>query len=227
MKASAFFNARNPLSSLACVGLLVMASGRLAFAVTVAFALLWVYSVTTLVVFAANPLLPKHGRLITFVFLSSFITSLLFVLLWLFSPFLMMSCMYLVALVPCCFIGSNILKESTAPRDADVPRRTLLETVSAAFFEALILGGVTIGMALIREPIGYMALSLPGGPQGLIEVFGHSQETDFLPVQVLAGSAGAFLLLGYLVALFSTIKRQYVSTDHSGSTGSTGSGEDI
>jgi hypothetical protein len=53
--------------------------------------------------------------------------------------------------------------------------------------------------------LGFMALSLPGGAQGFIELFNASDKTDFFPIRTLATVSGALLLLGYIIALFYTI----------------------
>ncbi len=55
--------------------------------------------------------------------------------------------------------------------------------------------------ALIREPLGFLSLSLPGGAQGIILLFSFEKEA-FLPIHVIASSSGALLLLGYGIGLY-------------------------
>jgi hypothetical protein len=178
-----------------------MASGRLAFAIVTVAGLVWVYVLTALIVSAAKPILPKTGKNIVVVFLTGFIVGLYLFLLWFVSPFLTMGSLYVTLLIPCCFTGSNTFK--------NIESTSIVNTVSYAARDALMIGIPIIGLSLIREPLGFKSLSFPGGEQGIMELFGDSHENDFLPVRLLAGSSGAFLLLGYVTALFISMKRQH------------------
>jgi Na+-transporting NADH:ubiquinone oxidoreductase subunit NqrD len=199
------FFSQNSIFSLACAGLAIMASSRLSFAITVALSLVWVYALTSLIVALARPILPKPGKTVVLIFLSSFIGSIFLFLLWFVSPFLVMDGLYLVILVPCCFVGSDTFKS--------LEGSNLIEALFGALREAGMLSGVIIGLALIREPLGFYSLSLPGGPQGIIELFNAPDEASFLPIRILSTSAGALLLLGYLMAILLTIKRRYSSKE--------------
>jgi hypothetical protein len=81
--------------------------------------------------------------------------------------------------------------------------------VSRAVGEAAVLGLLIIAFSLIREPLGYFSLSLPGGVQGIVKIFSLDGET-LLPVRIIAGSAGALLLLGYGVGLYRYFSNQRV-----------------
>jgi hypothetical protein len=191
----------SPLATLSCSGLLLIASGRLAFAIAAAAGLVWVYVLTAITVSSAKPILPETGKSIVIVFLMGFITGVYLFLLWLVSPFLSLGSLYITLLIPCCFIGSNTFKE--------IGTASVVDAVSYAVWDALMIGIPIIGLSLMREPLGFKSLSFPGGGQGIVELFGDSRENDFLPIRILASASGAFLLLGYITALFIGMKRQY------------------
>jgi hypothetical protein len=161
----------------------------------------WVYILTTLVVSTAKPILPKTGKNIVAVFLMGFIAGVYLLLLWFISPFLTLGSLYIILLIPCCFINSNTFK--------NIESASVATAISYAAWDALAIGIPIIGLSLIREPLGFKSLSFPGGEQGIVELFGDSRENDFLPIRLLASSSGAFLLLGYITALFISMKRRY------------------
>jgi hypothetical protein len=189
-----------PLSTLAGVGLLIMASSRLAFALVVVAALLWVYGLTFLSIFFAKPIFPKIGRNVVFILLLSLMGSLFLYVIWIINPLLTMGTVYLIMLVPCYCIGSEIFPQIDSLEIEEIFVRIILETGS--------LSVLIIGFALIREPIGFMSLSVPGGEQGIIELFHAVEANSFLPIRIVASSSGALLLLGYGLALFRSIKKQ-------------------
>jgi Na+-transporting NADH:ubiquinone oxidoreductase subunit NqrD len=204
LQSNVFFS-QNSIFSLAGAGLAIMASSRLAFAITVALALVWVYALTSLIAALARPILPKSGKTAVLIFLSSLIGSIFLFLVWLVSPFLAMEGLYLVILVPCCFVGSDTFKSLEASN--------FIEALFDALREAGMLSAIIIGLSLIREPFGFYSLSLPGGPLGIIELFKAPDEASFLPIRILSTSAGAFLLLGYVMAILLTLKRRYSSKE--------------
>jgi Na+-transporting NADH:ubiquinone oxidoreductase subunit NqrD len=170
-----------------------MGSRRLAFALVVCGALVWVYGLTALCAYFFKPLFPKKGGAVVLIFLSAFMGSLYLLLLSFVSPLLVMETSFLILLTPLCCIGSGIGSRPVSPDPGDALFRVLQD--------ALALGGVILALALIREPIGFASLSLPGGSRGVIEVF-SAEGGDFFPVRIVSLSAGAFFLLGYGVALF-------------------------
>ena len=189
------------LFTLAGAGLLIMASSRLAFALVTATALLWVYNTAMAALFFGRPLYPrtKAGKTAARIILTSFLGSLFLLFLWVTSPLLAMETGSLILLVPCYASTSPLLDK---PDDPEIAKLLL-----KASFEAGSLGLLIIAFALIREPIGFMALSLPGGGRGIIELFSPVDENGFLPVHIIAGSSGALLLLGYGSALFRGVKK--------------------
>ncbi|MDR3167534.1 MAG: hypothetical protein LBT93_06285 [Treponema sp.] len=194
-----FWGNRAPLSSLAGGGLFIMGSSRTAFALVVCGALLWVYGLSALGAYFFKPLFPRRGKIIILIFLSSFMASLYLLLLSLVNPLLVMGTSFLILLTPICCMGSGILFRLNSPDPAELLSRALLE--------ALTLGGLILALALIREPIGFAALSLPGGIHGIIEIF-NVEEGDFFPVRIISISAGGFFLLGYGLALFYRFRDQ-------------------
>jgi hypothetical protein len=190
-----------PLFTLAGAGLLIMASSRLAFALVTAAALLWVYNAAAAALFFGQPWYPsaKTGRTAARIILASFLGCLFLLFLWVTSPLLALETSAVILLVPCYASISPLFDKADGSNIA-----TLLLKSS---FEAGSLGLLIIAFALIREPVGFMSLSLPGGRQGIIELFSPVDENGFLPVRIIAGSAGALLLLGYGAALFRGIKK--------------------
>jgi hypothetical protein len=106
---------------------------------------------------------------------------------------------YIVLLAPCCCVAS--------PLFSALGREEFPALLFKTARDAGSLGTLIIAFALLREPIGFMNLSLPGGVQGIIELFPGFDGDSFLPIKIIAGSAGAFLLLGYGTALFRGVKK--------------------
>jgi hypothetical protein len=177
-----------------------MASSRLAFALTAGAAILWVYGLTVLAVFFAQPIYPKIGRKVVLLFLTTLMGSVFLFILWFISPLLAMGTAYIIILTPGYCMGSDLFSRLNSLGMEDMLLRVFLEAGS--------LGLLIIAGALIREPLGFMTLSLPGGSQGIIELFHVTTDNSFLPIKIMASSVGALLLLGYGVALFYFIRKR-------------------
>jgi hypothetical protein len=186
----------SPLSVFSGGALVIMASCRLAFALTTLGALIWVYVLSVLAACPVSSFFPQRGKYFTFLFLSTFTGGLYILLLWLLSPLLGMHIFFITALVPLVFSGSGIL-ERMDTGDA-------LEVAVRAFSEASTLGILIVAFSLIREPLGYLSLSLPGGVEGLVKIFSFDSG-NFLPVRIVSSSAGALILLGYGVGISKRI----------------------
>jgi hypothetical protein len=202
-----FWGPHAPLSTLMSAGLMIIATSRLAFAISAAGALVWVYVLTALVLVFAKPILPKRGIPALEIFLPSFWGSLFMLILRCANPYLGMETGFLLLLCPLSCIGSGISRrvEGLARRDS----------ILKALLEALVLGGVLLALALIREPLGFGSLTLPGGPQGLLFLFAPGSQ-DFVadfPARIIAGASGGLLLLGYALTLFRRFKRRFVQED--------------
>jgi hypothetical protein len=196
-----FWGTFSPLASLTGGGLLVMATGRLAYAIVAAGALVWTYSLSALAFFPGRRVFPERGKNPVLVFLSAFIGSIYLLLLCFASPILGMETFFFVSLTPLLCTGSGLFERINS-LDLD-------EAVSRAFGEAAVFGGLLIAFSLIREPLGYFSLSLPGGVHGIIKIFSSEEET-FLPIHIIAGSAGALLLLGYGVSLYRSFRSRQI-----------------
>jgi Na+-transporting NADH:ubiquinone oxidoreductase subunit NqrD len=199
-----FWGNNAPLSTLFNAALMIIATARLSFAITAAGALIWVYGIGALVAGFAKPILPEKGRDIVWVFLSSFLGSLYLLLFYFISPYLAMETLFIVTLVPLSFIGSGVCGRiaSLEPEEA----------LSKSLAEALVLGGILIALSLIREPWGFGSLSLPGGKEGIVELFRLGDDL-FFPISIFASSSGGLLILGYGLTLFRRFKKQYGGED--------------
>ena len=193
----------SPLSALTGLGLIVMASNRFAFALICAGALIWVYGLSALIFSTARPIMPIRGRKIILLFLSSFLCGIFMFLIGLLNPLLIMGMSFFLILVPPFCLSSGLFEavESAPPFDL----------VFRALQEALVLSGIVLAFALVREPLGMGTISFPGGTQGIIEVFGGSEGDTLIPIRVLSVSAGGLLLLGYGTALFRYFRENHAA----------------
>jgi len=189
----------SPVGVLPGCGLMIIASGRLSHAVTAVGALAWVYGLTTLVIYAAAKFFPRHGGTTLISFLASFMAGCYLFALWILSPLCALESFFTVSLVPVFYIASGASKRFNALSAED--------SFFSSFFEALSLGVFLLAFALIREPISFMSLSLPGGVQGSVMLFSFRAES-FLPIRLLASSSGALLLLGYFWALYKHMNKE-------------------
>jgi len=188
----------SPAAALPGCGLLIIASGRLSHAITVVGALVWVYGLTSLVIYTAAKFFPRHGRTTLISFLASFMASCYLFALWLLSPLCALESFFAVALVPVFYMASGVSKRFDALSAED--------SFFSSFFEALSLGVLLLAFALIREPFGFLSLSLPGGAQGSVMLFFFRVES-LLPIQLIASSGGALLLLGYFWGLYKSMNK--------------------
>jgi len=185
-------------------GLLIIASGRLSHAITAVGALVWVYGLTTLAIYAAAKFFPRHGRTILISFLASFIAGCYLFILWLLSPLCALESFFAVSLVPVFYMSSGSSKRFNALNGAFYSAE---DSFFSSFFEALSLGVLLLAFAVIREPLSYVSLSLPGGPQGSVMLFSFNVES-FLPVQLIGSSGGTLILLGYFWALYKRMNKK-------------------
>jgi Na+-transporting NADH:ubiquinone oxidoreductase subunit NqrD len=198
-----FWGPYAPLSTLTSAGLIIIATSRLAFAVGAMGALVWVYTLTAFVLSFAKPILPKRGLSAFHLFLVAFWGSLYILIFHCVNPYLGMESTFFLLLCPLSCTCSGICR-----RIEGLSRR---DSVLKALLEALTLGGALIALALIREPLGFGSLTLPGGPQGLVALFSpdSSLAADYFPARIIAGASGGLLLLGYVLALFRRLKRRF------------------
>jgi len=191
-----FWGKDSPLASLSSIGLVLLASGRMAFALVSAAAYIWVAMGTSLIAFLLSAALPNRGRSLVLVLLASFFSSLFLLAFVLFSPIMALEMTVPLLLVPVAFITSGVCSRLRGAPPGPALARVL--------YEGVILGLIVVALAFIREPLGFGCLSIPS-PQGVREVFGSDFATD-AAVRLFAGTSGALVLLGYLVALFRSFR---------------------
>jgi hypothetical protein len=192
-----FWGGHAPLSTLSGAGLLILASSRTAYAILVLAALLWVYLLTVLAVGFARPILPEQGRSLVIILISTVLDSMFLLIVSVINPLAAMEITLLILLVPVYLMSSEL-----------IPRLKPLDMENAliqAFSEALVFGLLIFALALIREPLAYGSLSVPGGPLGILELF-STGEKRFFPVRIVGSTAGALFLLGYGIAFFRRFK---------------------
>ena len=192
-----FWGKTFPLVSLSGGALLIISSDRLAHAIVVLLALVWSYSLVTLALFGAVRFFPAKGRTVLLAFLTSFVSGLFFLLLWMISPFSALQTFFIIPLIPMLCVSSEIF--------INFQTRSLKQSLQGSVIEALMYGLLPVIFALIREPIGFSSLSLPGGMQGIILMFSFDNQSLF-PVRLIASSSGALLLLGYITGLYRHYK---------------------
>jgi hypothetical protein len=206
-----FKDFHRPLKALSATALLVVASSRFAFALIAAMNLVFVYMFALLLAeslkrlkvsrqFDAKIVLfPQKNRKIVNVFLVNFAGCIFFFAYYCIAPLLAMETLFITLFVPIFAYSENILEKHSA-----------LSPFLAAkncFFESLYLSISIMVVALIREPLGYAALSLPGGSGGIIELFNKEGRFPFA-VEIVSLSAGAFLLVGFIMVLFRVLDRR-------------------
>jgi hypothetical protein len=200
-----------PLTTLSAAALLVVASSRLAFAIVALINLVTVYLFTALISEALKKvrlfknsgheiwLFPKKNQKLADLFLVNFIGCIFFFVHYCISPLLAMETIFITLFVP---IFAYL--EDAGEKYADLP---LLRVAKKSFFESIYLGILTIAIALIREPLGYATLSLPGGSGGIIELFNNENSFPFT-IEIISLSSGAFLLIGFIMVVFRVLDRR-------------------
>jgi len=201
-----FWGSLSPLGGLVGAGLLVMASARLSWAITVTGCLFWVYGLTTITYSAllsamGNKIFPEKGRVSIFTCLAAFFGSVYILLFWLLCPFAVFETFMLLLLVPIFCASSGIVQQMSLDNSGN----GIFEKVSEAVSKAVSLSGLLIAFSIVREPLSYCSLSFPGTSVGMITIM-YFKENAFFPIGVFASSAGALLLLGYIICLYQYIK---------------------
>jgi hypothetical protein len=189
----------SPLASLSGVALLIMASDRLAHAILVTGALVWTYCLSSLAAHVGVEFFHRRGRTLLLAFLSSCITGFYLLLIWMLSPLCAMEVFFVISLIPMFCMVSDVFKR--------LETLDLYDAFIDSFFEALVLGVLIVLFAIVREPLGFLSLSLPGGARGIVFLFSVNAES-FLPVCLITTSSGALLLLGYFLGLYRYLRAE-------------------
>ncbi|MCL2721479.1 MAG: hypothetical protein FWD47_09090 [Treponema sp.] len=220
-----FWGSLSPLGGLTGIGLLIMASARLSWAITIAGCLFWVYGLTTLsytflLSVLSGKFFPEKGRLTLFTVIAAFFGSIYLFLFWILSPFAALEVFVLLLLIPLFCAASGIVRQIQSSseivrpetnhdrlqairkkRSNDGIQLNIIEHVSDAISQAASLAVLIIAFSIVREPLSYCSLSVPGTYQGMITIM-YFKENAFFPISIFASSAGALLLLGYIICLY-------------------------
>jgi len=200
-----FWGSLSPFGGLTGAGLLVMASARLSWAITVAGSLFWVYGLTAftytfLLSSIGNKFFPKRGRSTLISCLAAFFGSIYLLLFWLLCPFAAMEVFMLLLLVPLFCAGSSI-----AALSHENSRLDIFDHVSDAVSQAATLAGLIVAFSIVREPLSFCMLSFPGSSQGMITIM-YFKSSNFFPIGIFASSAGALIILGYIICMYQYSK---------------------
>jgi hypothetical protein len=199
-----FWGSLSPLGGLTGAGLLIMASGRLSWAITVSVSLFWVYGLTAITYaslesLGKKKLLPVKGRGIFITCLAAFFSSVYLLLFWLICPFAAMEAFMLLLLVPLFCASPDFVQQIQFLCESAYI--DIFESLSDAVSKAASLAGILIAFSIIREPLSYCMLSFPGTSQGMITIM-YFKSGAFFPMGIFAASAGSLLLLGYFICLY-------------------------
>ncbi|MCL1814788.1 MAG: hypothetical protein FWG27_03060 [Treponema sp.] len=195
-----FWGAHSPLSSLTGFVLLIAASSRIAFALICAMALVWVYVFVMTTAKLGGEGFPRWGKNTILLFIASLAAGLFLILLWIFDPLWAMESAFFIFLVPVVFIASGLYDRA---EDCD-----MIDTLALTLAEALILGGLITGMALIREPLGFGSISLPG-----FEIKRFIRENMQEPLRFFQVSSGALIILGYGAAVYRYFRNRITNSE--------------
>lgn len=196
MESHLFWGKNAPLTSLNGLVLLVIATGRITFAIIASLALAWVYVFTMTAVKLGGDYFPQWGRNAALLFVASFASGVFLFILWIVSPILSLECSLFIFFMPVIFVASRLYDR--------VLKYDIGEVVSQSLAEALIMGVLMIAFSLIREPLGFGSVSFPG-----FDIIRFISE----PARVLQASSGAFIILGYCVALYRRYRNQITNSE--------------
>ncbi|MCL2277591.1 MAG: hypothetical protein FWC21_06800 [Treponema sp.] len=209
-----FWGSLSPLGGLSGVSLLVMASARLSWAIVVAGCLFWVYGLTTLayaflMTSFGNRFFPVQGKVPLFTCFASFFGGIYILLLWLICPFAALEILLPLLLVPLLCASSGVVQIIDAPeikKAAEAAKPSLhsidtMEHIANAVSQAISLSILLISFSIIREPVSYSMLSFPGSNHGIMTIM-YLRENTFFPIGIFSQSAGALVLLGYVMCLY-------------------------
>jgi hypothetical protein len=200
-----------PLTMLSATALLIIASSRLAFAIIALINLVVVCLLTAMIseslkrvrLFKQSGyeirLFPKKNQNLVYLFLANFTGCVFFFVYYCISPLLAIETIFITLFVP---IFAYL--EKIGEKYSDL---SLFRVAKSCFFESACLGFLVVIIALIREPLGYATLSLPGGTGGIIELFNNDNSFPFT-IEIISLSSGAFLFVGFIMVVFHVLDRR-------------------
>jgi hypothetical protein len=141
---------------------------------------------------------PVEGRGYVFTCIASFFGGIYILFMWLLCPFAAFEMFFLLLIVPLFCASSDIIEQTVSSQDNTVD---IANDVSEAISQAAVLAGLIIVFSIVREPLSYCSLSLPGTPGGMVTIM-YFKSNSFFPIGIFSSSAGALLLLGYIICLY-------------------------
>jgi len=205
-----FWGSLSPLGGLTGAGLLIMASARLSWAITIAGSLFWVYGLTALtfafLVSSGKKFLPVGGHTVLYVCLASFWGSLYLLIFWLLCPLAALEVFLLLLLVPLFCASSGVAEQIASSMENT--QHEIMDSVLEVIYQAAVLAGLIVAFSIVREPLSYCSLSVPGSYQGMVMIISF-KPGSFFPIEIFSSSAGALLLLGYIVCLYQYSKSNF------------------
>jgi hypothetical protein len=196
MESHLFWGKNAPLVSLNGLVLLVIATGRVSFAIVAALALAWVYVFTMAAAKLGGDHFPQWGRNAVLLFIAAFASGVFLLVLWIVSPVLAMECSLFLFFMPAIFMASGLYERML--------KYDMGEVLSQSLAEALIMGVLMVAFSLIREPLGFGSVSFPG-----FDLIRFINE----PIRILQASSGAFIILGYGIALYRRFRNQVIRSE--------------
>lgn len=199
-----FFGGHSPLGGLTGIGILIMGSARLSWAIVAAGSLLWVYGLTSFT-FAllssagGDKIMPAKGKPVFCVCLASFWGGIYLLMFLLLCPLAALEVFFILLLIPLYFAVSGIIEhEASSLNNAN---NDIFDKASDAVSQAGGLSGLLIGFSILREPLSYCMLTFPGTYQGMVTIM-YFNSNSLFPIGMFAASSGALLLLGYIISLY-------------------------
>ena len=199
-----FFGSQSPLGGLAGIGILIMGSARLSWAITISGCLIWVYFLTSitftlLLSLIGKKVMPEKGRKAICVCLASFWSCLYLFVFWLLCPLAALETLFVLFLVPLYYVISGTVEQ--LPSFLDNVNIGKFDNVSDSVSQAGVLSGLLIAFSILREPFSYCCLTFPGSYQGMITIM-YFNSNSFFPIGIFASSSGALLLMGYIISFY-------------------------
>jgi len=197
---------RRQFPSFSAAALLIAATGRVADALLVGAAVVFVYGSVPLALRLADRAVPATHRIWIRLAFSSFaaaVFSLVAAIAW---PILVREQALYLGAIPLCLMASGLFERSEI--------QSPLELIHSSLREALSFAAAALAFSLVREPLSYGTISLPSAT-GISILFGSAEASDF-SFRSLAATVGGFLLLGYSMALFRWVRFRRFGSSPSG-----------
>jgi hypothetical protein len=187
---------RSPIALLSAVSLIIISSSRLSYAIISSLSVIWMYCISVIVINCSRKIFPLIYNNLLSVCLFSVLGSVYYLVLYLLNPFLALETELLITLTSILCFSSGINER--------VSGMSLKNSIYRAIYESVVIGIFLLALSLVRETLGFGALSIPGGDYAIYELFNFDMYYP-LPVRIIASSAGALLFLGYIFIVFKFI----------------------